>query len=456
MKIRLHVQDGPKNYDFEHAGTSVALGRNPAGDLVLEEDGADSVVSWEHARIDLSPREATLTDLRSTNGTYRNGVPVTGTVPLWPNDAVRFGQTGPVLTVKSIDLTPAPRVGPPVLPAKRKPAAPVMSETRSIALQAMQELMTQQDELRVQQAAHARHRRALATVAAVALLLFLLLGGGLLVYKGRLARVEETTGTLETGLDKTKQNLAALAEQHRKQAQDAADRFAKIDQDVADQRNNLAKIEQAARQVIDQEAAKLHVAVEQLKQNLGASVDDLNRRLTANPKDNPPAPAPPAVRGGVVPRIEPGMKMDVVLKQGAYYTGVLLGIDGTHIRLQTIPDPKARPSEFDIKDVQAFQTRDGVFAFNEGINEFEAAVTYFRFNKSSNQFERMDASPYDAYLCDTWKCSGRRTRSRRCWRSERAASGLSACRSRRAAARGDPSLPFQGDYHVKGDLYVRR
>ena len=99
---------------------------------------------------------------------------------------------------------------------------------------------------------------------------------------------------METGLDKTKQNLAALAEQHRKQAQDAADHFAKIDQDVADQRNNLAKIEQAARQVIDQEAAKRHVAVEQLKQNLGASVDDVNRRLTADPKDNPPAPAPAA------------------------------------------------------------------------------------------------------------------------------------------------------------------
>ena len=86
----------------------MAVGRNPAGDVVLEKDGADSVVSWEHARIDLSAREATLTDLRSTNGTYRNGVPVTGTVPLWPNDTIRLGQTGPVLTVKSIDLMPAP------------------------------------------------------------------------------------------------------------------------------------------------------------------------------------------------------------------------------------------------------------------------------------------------------------------------------------------------------------
>ena len=150
------------------------------------------------------------------------------------------------------------------------------------------------------------------------------------------------------------------------------------------------------------------------------------------------------------------MKMDVVLKQGADYTGGCSASTGLRVRLQTIPDAKAKPSEFDIKDVQAFQTRDGVFAFNEGTNEFEVAVTYFRFNKSSNQFERMDASPYDAYLRTRSQVLGPTNTVRRCWRSERAASGSSACRSRRAAARRDPSLPFQGDYHDKGDLYVRR
>jgi len=107
MKIRLHVRDGARSFDVEHAGPSLAVGRNPAGDVVLEEDAAESVVSWDHARIDLSAREATLTDLRSTNGTYRNGAPVTGTVPLWPQDSIRFGQSGPVISVRMIDLTPA-------------------------------------------------------------------------------------------------------------------------------------------------------------------------------------------------------------------------------------------------------------------------------------------------------------------------------------------------------------
>src|SRR5262249_61841523 len=90
MKVRLHVQDGPQSFNFEHAGPSVTVGRNPAGTLVLEQDTPASVVSWEHARIDLSPREATLTDLPATNGTYRNDQPVLGTGPLWPGDTVRF------------------------------------------------------------------------------------------------------------------------------------------------------------------------------------------------------------------------------------------------------------------------------------------------------------------------------------------------------------------------------
>ena len=92
------------------------------------------------------------------------------------------------------------------------------------------------------------------------------------------------------------------------------------------------------------------------------------------------------------------MKMDVIMKRGEYYTGVLIGIDGTRVRLQTIPDPKAKPSEFDIKDVQAFHTRDGVFAFNEETGGFESAVTFFRYNKSSGHFERMDDNPQDATM----------------------------------------------------------
>ena len=78
MKLRLRVQEGPRSFEHEYAGPVVTIGRNPAAHLVLEADSPESVASWDHARIDLSPREATITDLRSTNGTYRNGTAVSG------------------------------------------------------------------------------------------------------------------------------------------------------------------------------------------------------------------------------------------------------------------------------------------------------------------------------------------------------------------------------------------
>src|SRR5687768_15300213 len=106
MKVRLHVQDGPRSFPFEHAGPSLTIGRNPDGDLVLEQDSPSSIVSWDHARIELSPREATLTDLRSKNLTYCNGQPVVGTVPLWPGDVISLGASGPALKVLELDLSP--------------------------------------------------------------------------------------------------------------------------------------------------------------------------------------------------------------------------------------------------------------------------------------------------------------------------------------------------------------
>src|SRR3954454_3093354 len=109
MKLRLHVQADGRSYDFEHAGPTVTVGRNPAAALVLEQDTATSVVSWDHARIDLAVTGATVTDLHSTNGTYLNGQPLTGTAPLRPSDTLRCGQTGPALRVVVLDLATGPR-----------------------------------------------------------------------------------------------------------------------------------------------------------------------------------------------------------------------------------------------------------------------------------------------------------------------------------------------------------
>jgi hypothetical protein len=408
MKIRIHIQDGPKVYDFEHAGPTINLGRNPAGNIVLEEEATESVVSWEHARIDLSPREATLTDLRSTNGTYRNATPVSGTVPLWPKDVVRLGQTGPTLTVTVIDLTPAtepdPRLAPrPVgvavaaakvaKPQAAKAAAPVMSETRGIALQAVQNLMAQQEELKAQHAAQARHRRALMGVALVALLFFLLLGGGLLSYSGRLSLFGQRQDDTDRAVAETKQDVVALDAAVRKQGSEIANRLGTIETDQTTLRDVQNRTKEAVDKVLVEEA-KIHGGLEKFKKDFGASLDDLNRKLTAKP-DATPREAKPAANAAAgnkpSPRIEPGMKIDLVMRDGLnVYTGVLREITGTTVSIQGNPNPGAKPQEFDMKKVQAFQTREGIFAYNPASGEFESAITYFKLNKASGTFERTD------------------------------------------------------------------
>lgn len=404
MKIRLHVQDGTKAYDFEHAGAAVSIGRNPAGEIVLEETGANSVVSWDHARIILSPSAATLSDLRSTNGTYRNGEAIRGTVEIQPNDSIRFGQTGPVISVRSIDLTPAV-VGPakiavpPPLPASnRKSAAPVASATRGIAMEAVRKLQSQEETLREQQRAQARQRRLTVLVAGAALVMFLLLGGGLLVYSGKL-------NLLGHRVDENEASLKKLGEDMRNQAEHTAEHFADIDRDVTAQSEShkkaIAQIDQIAQGAIAQEA-QVRGGMDQLKKDLGASLVDLNLRL--NPTPIQPPDAPPAVppRTKTSPRIEPGTKMDVLHKNGNLYAGVLLGISNTEVSLQTHANAGAKPSKFDIRDVKAFQTRDGIFALDEATREFEPAVTFYRFTKASGagEFERMESQSSGASMIE--------------------------------------------------------
>jgi hypothetical protein len=103
--------------------------------------------------------------------------------------------------------------------------------------------------------------------------------------------------------------------------------------------------------------------------------------------------------------LKPGTKMDVVLKNGMFCNGSLVSADGERIKLQTIPDAQAKPSEFDSWDVQAFKTRDGVFAYNESTGTFESALTFYRLNRSSGEFERME-STQDTYLAEDADISG--------------------------------------------------
>ena len=108
--------------------------------------------------------------------------------------------------------------------------------------------------------------------------------------------------------------------------------------------------------------------------------------------------APKAAAAPAKPiRIEPGEKVSVVVKNKCFYTGSYIGMTDKTVKLQTIPDPTARPSEWDIREVQAFQTRDGIFAYNESTGQFEPGVSYYRFNKSTGQMDKIN-SAQDTYL----------------------------------------------------------
>ncbi|MCW2959665.1 MAG: domain containing protein [Thermoleophilia bacterium] len=67
-------------------GGGLSFGRAATNDVVLDE----GVVSGRHARI-IPP--GTVIDEGSTNGTFVNGLPVTGRTNLQPGDAVQVGST---------------------------------------------------------------------------------------------------------------------------------------------------------------------------------------------------------------------------------------------------------------------------------------------------------------------------------------------------------------------------
>jgi hypothetical protein len=104
MKIRLSIADasgGPT--ERECAGPVVRIGRAPDCELPFPED-ATSVVSRNHARVELTAGGAMLTDMGSSNGTLHNDRKIAGPVPLRVGDRIRLGKTGPTLTVLELDL----------------------------------------------------------------------------------------------------------------------------------------------------------------------------------------------------------------------------------------------------------------------------------------------------------------------------------------------------------------
>jgi hypothetical protein len=122
MRIRLEIIAAGSTRVVELPGPAVRLGRDPRSEVPIEGPTSDAV-SWQHARIDLTPTGAYLSDLKSTNGTRLNERRLAETMALQPGDYIQLGQSGPVLKLLELDLSPAP--APPAREPPRESAAPV-------------------------------------------------------------------------------------------------------------------------------------------------------------------------------------------------------------------------------------------------------------------------------------------------------------------------------------------
>jgi pSer/pThr/pTyr-binding forkhead associated (FHA) protein len=98
---------------------SLRLGRDPECELVLDDRSA----SHQHARIDLVAGQASVIDLKSSNGTWVNGQRISGPHPLKHGDHLQVGDT---LFTFQIEGHP--------LPAERAEAAPAGRQSLNLGL----------------------------------------------------------------------------------------------------------------------------------------------------------------------------------------------------------------------------------------------------------------------------------------------------------------------------------
>jgi predicted component of type VI protein secretion system len=138
-QFRFVMRSGPvvgKVFPLE--SQEISIGRETTNTIVIN----DVQVSRRHARMELRGPTYVIQDLGSTNGTFVNGIRISGMQVLTPGDAVTFGE-GIVLTYESTtDLNatllssmppqtsvqrPAPAPTPAAPPTFRPPPAPVYS-----------------------------------------------------------------------------------------------------------------------------------------------------------------------------------------------------------------------------------------------------------------------------------------------------------------------------------------
>jgi hypothetical protein len=160
-----------------------------------------------------------------------------------------------------------------------------------------------------------------------------------------------------------------------------------------------AKLKQAAQPHLDAQS-KAHGGPDQARRAAGATLDEINARMAERASQA-------AASGTSAIRIEPGMKMTVLMKKNSnHYTGTLVGVRDGKLLLQTIAAEGAKPSEFELKGIAAFQITSGIYALNPKTNQIVPAVTCYSLNRMTGNFDRMDKCHTDTYLAEHAKIVG--------------------------------------------------
>jgi hypothetical protein len=112
VRLRVHSPEG--TFDWESSAAHFRLGRGDACELRIEGKAAQ-FASWEHAGFSLGNDGANyVTDLGSSNGTYVDGVRISGTTAVRVGSIVQLGRAGPRLEVLALSSA-APLTEPPAL-----------------------------------------------------------------------------------------------------------------------------------------------------------------------------------------------------------------------------------------------------------------------------------------------------------------------------------------------------
>jgi gas vesicle protein len=389
MKIRLKVTPPKgKPFDFSHPGPIVRVGRDPSADLHLDGPYQDNV-SWDHARINLSDKAATLTDANSTNGTYLNDSPDRlKSCALKVGDEIRLGMTGPRLTVTDLSLAGAPRPADFAAPPARRhsaarpaPARAALSPTRHLLL------LSQES-----------NRRNLLLAATALCLMLMLLGTGLYWFTRR-------------GFDHTNQKVDALSSQQQ--------RMQDVLKDLGDglevTNRDMKKANEDRARAIAGLSDRLNATADQMRDDLRRNANDLRDRIAdlnaVNQKAAAASNKPVSAEAMEEPLVFKDNMLLSVRKTNSGntttdvdYKDATLAF-ATKDALHLVSFENAR-KVIPFDDIATIYVKNQMYEWDRRTGAFISGVAHFRLDRSTGHFTRLTGFDGDLELMERGHVNG--------------------------------------------------